>query len=120
MNIRPHHLWVLRGIIKRYGAVTQIQEVTSQERQSWKELYLTLKQNLDSKVTIVDSLDYICMRCSNSNGITCLKYIRLNDVDNEAIVEFGLKYNVQYPVKDIIEKLAGKNFARTLIPRKIL
>ena len=65
-------------------------------------------QNPNSKIMIVDSLDYICMQCSNTDGNRCLKYPRLDDVDREALTQFGLNYGKEYRTKDII-RLLKKN-----------
>jgi len=113
MNIRAHHLWVLRGVLERYGEVSHIAVYSSlEERQRWKEIYKTLCKNLDSKVVIVDCLDDVCMKCLNSDGTKCMKYPRLDDVDNQAIGEFGLEYGKEYTSKEIITKLAPRKFAR--------
>jgi len=71
-----------------------------------------LCKNPDSKVVVVDSLDDVCVKCPNSDGTKCVKYPRLNDVDNEAIDKFGLEYGKEYAAREIITKLAPKKFAR--------
>ena len=73
---------------------------------------------MESKVVIIDSPDVICKKCLNSDGIKCVKYPRLDDVDYEAISKFGLKYG-EYTAREIITRLAPKKFAKLAYSKRL-
>lgn len=108
MLIRPHHLWVLQGIIERHGNVSHIQVSSKKELEPWKKIYQALIQNPNLEITIVGSIDYICERCPESDGNKCKKYSRLDDVDNEAISTYELKYGLIYSSRELIRRLREK------------
>jgi len=112
--VRGHHLWLLRGIMERGGSASQLEFSLPDEyshknpeiRQHCRDIYLEIKQNPYSIVVVIDSLDDICTKCPNSDGLECKKYPRsiLEMCDTDAINEFGLIYST-YSSREIVKRL---------------
>ena len=99
--------------MERYGDVSHVQFGEHDEdkdeipvlRDVMRKMYMTLVQNPDSEIIVIDSLDGICRECPNSDGNKCVKYPRLDDVDNEAATNFGVILGKPYTAKELARRL---------------
>lgn len=111
MEVRAHHLWLLKGVMERYGSVSHIesdflyQSRATDPRDEVRNVYKSLLENPDSEVKIIDALDVICGGCPNNDGKECTKYTGMKALDDEAIGHFNVAYGKPYTAREIFRKL---------------